>query len=341
MDLRKIILSELKKRKEIRAADIIKRTGFSRAYVNRFFKNLQEEGEVVLVGKANRAKYIHSGKRSILRAKKGIKNTHIILSNKNLSEDIILERIKRDTGIFIDIRRNVTEIADYAFLEMLNNAIEHSKSRKIEISLNKDARLMKFEIFDAGIGIFRNIMNKRRLKNELEAIQDLIKGKQTTMPHAHSGEGIFFTSKAVDMLTLQSSGKKLIFNNIIGDIFVKDAKKIKGTRVIFTIGLKSKRDLAKIFREFSDRSFEFDKTNVTVKLFKMDTEYISRSQARRILAGLDKFRKIVLDLRDVDTVGQAFADEIFRVWKSLHKNASVEYKNANEKITFMIQRVRR
>ena len=341
MDLKKIILSKLKKRKEIRAADIIKRTGFSRAYVDRFFKILQEEGEIALVGKANRARYVYSGKQFLLRAKKGIRNTRIILSNKNLFEDIILEQIKRDTGIFIDIRKNVAEIADYAFLEMLNNAIEHSRSRKIEVSLNRNSRLMKFEIFDAGIGIFRNVMRKRRLKSELEAIQDLIKGKQTTMPRAHSGEGIFFTSKAVDTLIFQSSNKKLIFNNIIGDIFVQDTKRIKGTKVIFTIGLKSKRDLAKIFREFSDRSFEFNKTNVTVKLFKMDTEYISRSQARRILAGLDKFRKIVLDFRDVDTVGQAFADEIFRVWKSHHKSASVEYKNADENITFMIKRAQR
>ncbi|OGF74143.1 hypothetical protein A2W57_01825 [Candidatus Giovannonibacteria bacterium RIFCSPHIGHO2_02_43_16] len=307
MDLKKIILSKLKKRKEIRAADIIKRTGFSRAYVDRFFKILQEEGEIALVGKANRARYVYSGKQFLLRAKKGIRNTRIILSNKNLSEDIILEQIKRDTGIFIDIRKNVAEIADYAFLEMLNNAIEHSRSRKIEVSLNRNSRLMKFEIFDAGIGIFRNVMRKRRLKSELEAIQDLIKGKQTTMPRAHSGEGIFFTSKAVDTLIFQSSNKKLIFNNIIGDIFVQDTKRIKGTKVIFTIGLKSKRDLAKIFREFSDRSFEFNKTNVTVKLFKMDTEYISR----------------------------------FRVWKSHHKSASVEYKNADENITFMIKRAQR
>src|SRR3989338_6719895 len=243
MDLKKIILSKLKKRKEIRAADIIKRTGFSRAYVDRFFKILQEEGEIALVGKANRARYVYSGKQFLLRAKKGIRNTRIILSNKNLSEDIILEQIKRDTGIFIDIRKNVAEIADYAFLEMLNNAIEHSRSRKIEVSLNRNSRLMKFEIFDAGIGIFRNVMRKRRLKSELEAIQDLIKGKQTTMPRAHSGEGIFFTSKAVDTLIFQSSNKKLIFNNIIGDIFVQDTKRIKDTKVIFTINLKNSSGL--------------------------------------------------------------------------------------------------
>jgi hypothetical protein len=43
------------------------------------------------------------------------------------------------------------------------------------------------------------------LKNHLEAIQDLLKGKQTTMPKSHSGEGIFFTSKIADNLTISSS----------------------------------------------------------------------------------------------------------------------------------------
>src|SRR3990167_6854774 len=110
MDLKKIILSKLKKRKEIRAADIIKRTGFSRAYVDRFFKILQEEGEIALVGKANRARYVYSGKQFLLRAKKGIRNPPIILSKKILFENIIREKKKRDREIFIDIRKNVAKI---------------------------------------------------------------------------------------------------------------------------------------------------------------------------------------------------------------------------------------
>ena len=56
--------------------------------------------------------------------------------------------------------------------------------------------MLSFIVNDSGIGIFRNIMQKRNLKSELEAIQDLMKGKTTTMPESHSGEGIFFTSKS-------------------------------------------------------------------------------------------------------------------------------------------------
>ncbi|GAI71454.1 unnamed protein product, partial [marine sediment metagenome] len=35
--------------------------------------------------------------------------------------------------------------------------------------------------------------------------------------------------------------------------------------------------------------------------------------ARRVLTGLENFKTIILDFREIDTIGQAFADEIFRV----------------------------
>jgi hypothetical protein len=53
---------------------------------------------------------------------------------------------------------------------------------------------------------------------------------------------------------------------------------------------------------------------------------------------LEKFNTIELDFKDVETVGQAFADEIFRVWKNAHKDIKVTVINANENILLMIRR---
>ena len=181
-------------------------------------------------------------------------------------------------------------------------------------------------------------MQKHKLKSHLEAVQDLLKGKQTTAPKEHSGEGIFFTSKAADILIVQSSSKRLLFNNLLEDIFIEDVKQTTGTKVSFSISVKSKRSLKKIFDAYTDKSFEFSKTKAVVKLYKMGTDYISRSQARRILSGLDKFKTIVLDFREVKTIGQAFADEVFRVWKRNHPNIKIIEQNANENIVFMIKR---
>lgn len=338
MDIRTFILKKLARKREVRVSEIVSETGFSRAYVHRFFKELQDEGRILLAGRANRARYLLAHKAEVLAAKRHILKVHKIFKNRDVSEDAALDEIKQNSGIFLRLSKNIERIMDYAFTEMLNNAIEHSRSKIIEIFMRRGESDIRFDVIDRGIGIFNNIMRKKKLRNELEAIQDLTKGKQTTVPKEHSGEGVFFTSKVADILTFQSSTKKLIFHNILGDIFIRDIKKVKGTRVTFVIGVKSKRNLAKVFKEYSGKFFEFGKTRVVVKLYKMDTEYISRSQARRVLHGLDKFKEIILDFKGVDSVGQAFADEVFRVWHAHHPSIRIKYENASKNIFFMIKR---
>ena len=338
MNIHALILKELTKKGEVRVADIVKATGFSRAYLNRFFQDLREKGKIVLLGKANQARYVLTGKGRIKEIKSKVLTFHQILQNRNLSEDRVLDEIKEKTGIFLHLSKNLAQILNYAFTEMLNNAIEHSKSNRIEVFMKRAAPGIQFEVIDRGIGIFNNLMKKRKLKNELEAIQDLLKGKQTTAPKEHTGEGIFFTSKAGDTLTIQSSTKKLIFDNTLNDIFIRDIQNRVGTKVTFTIRTRSARNLNSIFKEYAEESFEFRKTRVIVKLYKLDTEYVSRSQARRILSGIEKFKSILLDFKNVNMVGQAFADEIFRVWKAHHPEIKISYQNANENIIFMIKR---
>ncbi len=340
MNLENLVLKELKKKKEIKVADIVKSTGFSRAYISRIFKKLKDNEKIFQIGKANRAGYVLADKKNLDAVKKRILRSKKILKNKNLSESDVLEGIKRETGIFLDLPRNISAILDYAFTEIFNNAIEHSKSEKIIAVIERKSNRVIFEITDFGVGIFNNIIKKRGLKNELEAIQDLLKGKQTTAPEEHTGEGIFFTSKVADRIIISSFGKKLIVDNIIKDIFIEDIKKVKGTIVSFEISTSSNKNLNRVFKEYSEGAFDFDKTEVTVDLYNFNNSYISRSQARRILSGLDKFKKIILNFKNVKTVGQAFADEVFRVWKSKHGDINIVCKNTNENIAFIIERAK-
>ncbi len=64
----------------------------------------------------------------------------------------------------------------------------------------------------------------------------------------------------------------------------------------------------------------------------------SRSKARRLSKGLEKFKIIELDFADVTEVGQGFADEIFRVFPSQYPGLEITYINANSMTEFMIQR---
>ncbi|MEA2016101.1 MAG: DUF4325 domain-containing protein [Actinomycetota bacterium] len=338
MDIKKLIIKKLEKKGEVRSSEIIKATGYSRAYVNRFFKELQDEGVLFQAGKANKAKYIPASEELISKEIKSINKVHRVLRNINLNEDEVFSSIKKYSGITEGLNDNVLHILEYAFTEMLNNAIEHSESEKIEVFFEKKSGKVIFEVRDWGVGIFNNIMKKMGLNSVMDAIQNLLKGKQTTVPSYHSGEGIFFTSKAADVLTIQSFKKKLIFNNLIEDVFIRNVKNTRGTRVLFSINTNSIRDITKVFKRYSDNNYEFSRTEVAVKLYEEGVNYISRSQARRVLTGLEKFRTIVLDFRGLDTIGQAFADEVFRVWKIKNPGVDIIFKNTNEDILFMIKR---
>ena len=67
--------------------------------------------------------------------------------------------------------------------------------------------------------------------------------------------------------------------------------------------------------------------------------FVSRSQARRVLSGLEKFRVVILDFDRVSMIGQAFADEIFRVFNIKYPNIDIRPENANSSVLFMIDRV--
>jgi anti-sigma regulatory factor (Ser/Thr protein kinase) len=336
MELRTLILNTIKKQGQVTTAYIVGQTALSRAYAQRFLKNLADEGIIVLMGKANQAHYI-------MRSKKGASiekplRVHRIMLNKDLSEDKVLREIKEESAILQDVADNVSSIVDYAFTEMLNNAIEHSTSEKIDLVIMKTTTDIRFTVADRGVGIFNNIKKIKCLRTTIEAIQDLLKGKETTVPDAHSGEGIFFTSKIADLLTIKSFEKKLVFDNVGQDIYIKDVQSVKGTKIDFVLDLKSKKKLADLFNKYTDDSFQFSKTAVKVKLYHQDVDYVSRSQARRILVGLEKFKNIELDFKDIKTIGQAFADEVFRIWQSAHKDVKFVVNNANENVMIMIKR---
>jgi anti-sigma regulatory factor (Ser/Thr protein kinase) len=339
MNVRALILELLKQQGSVRAAEVVKRTGFSRAYINRFFKQLRDDGRLVLLGRANAARYVSASGNGPNKAKQEIREIHRTFLNRGLEEDVVLQRVKDESGIFYRLPSNVARILEYAFSEMLNNAIEHSRSKNIAVRMKRGTGRISFRVVDRGVGIFKNIKRTLHLANELEAIQDLLKGKLTTDPKNHSGEGIFFTSKVADELVIKGSGKKLIFDNRRADVFVEDINPIIGTAVEFSIGERSKRDMQTVFADYAGEEYEFAKTLVTVELFKTKGDYVSRSQARRLLMGLEKFKSVVLDFKGVQTVGQAFADEVFRVWQKGHPDIRIDVRNANENIQIMLQHV--
>jgi len=340
MNIKDIILNLAQAREKIKTADVVREADgkYSRGYVSWVINALVKEGKLVKGGSTAGAFYVLPENERLIQSEIIYKKTFV---QKGLEEHRVLDEINQ-TKIYLDLRDNIRSIFNYAFSEMLNNAIEHSRSEKVFVNVFKSSKELVFYVEDQGVGVFRNIMQEKKLNSELEAIQDLLKGKTTTAPQLHSGEGIFFTSKVATLFALESFGLKLEINNKIRDIFVNTrSKKGRGTEVMFSIALDSNVHLADIFKKYQTNqdTMAFDKTEVKVKLFTMGTIHVSRSQARRILHELSKFKTIILDFDKVPMIGQGFADEIFRVYKLKHPEINIVPVNMNEAVEFMVGRV--
>ena len=270
--------------------------------------------------------------RYVLQSKQ---NKYTYKIDETGSEDAVWEKdIKKH---FYDVPENVNRIWSYGFLEMFNNALEHSKGKIIRVIVHVNKINISVSISDDGIGIFKNIKSTYKLLDERDALLELVKGKRTTDKTRHSGQGIFFTSKMFDDFFIASDN--IIFNvspEKSGDM---QTGRIKySTFVYMRIANNSNKTTKGIFDEFSTESpGDFDKTNVPIRLANSN-DLVSRSQARRVLSGLELFKEVILDFHDIEYIGQAFADEIFRVFPNMNPDTLITAVNANTDVQNMINR---
>ena len=334
MNPKRKILAYLARRRAASGGELRSHLGISRQALSVHIRNLVEAGKVVRSGTARGARYMVRGRAP----------TPTIVSHalriRGLDEARVWDALATGLNLRQALRRNVEAIAHYAFTEMLNNAIEHSRAPRCSVRFRLDPGLLSFEIRDPGIGVFHSIASKLRLDGEHTALVELLKGRTTTMREAHSGEGIFFTSHAADRFVLRSHRIQVEWSRIKDDVFVSNPRFLKGTSVAFMIQRNSRLHLETIFAEFApeEYDFRFQKTRVLVKLLQRD--YVSRSEAKRLIANLEKFSEIVLDFRDVKSVGQGFADEIFRVFARQHPGVKIATENANPAVDAMLRHVR-
>ena len=123
---------------------------------------------------------------------------------------------------------------------------------------------------------------------------------------------------------------------------LRDADEVEGgTRVLMQIATDSPRIAREVIDQYSSgpEDYSFARTVVPVRLAKVgDENLVSRSQAKRLLQRVDRFRCVVLDFHDVASIGQAFADEIFRVFANEHPEVELVAVHALPEVQQMIRR---
>jgi anti-sigma regulatory factor (Ser/Thr protein kinase) len=223
-----------------------------------------------------------------------------------------------------DLPENVLNICDYGLTEMLNNVVDHSESAIAIIAVTRNALRTRIRVIDTGVGIFNKIQTTFNLHDPRHALLELAKGKLTTDQERHTGEGVFFASRVFDEFRIMSGSLYYQRINQIDDEWLIDAgdsPPTVGTVVDMQIRSDARRTLQEVFGSYAseDSDFGFARTHVPIRLAMYEGEQmLSRSQAKRILARVDRFREVILDFRGVTGIGQAFADEIFRVFAAEH-----------------------
>ena len=306
--------------------------GISRQAVNLHLKKLLAEGALTAEGATARRTYALAPLVSWTRT--------YILADGPTEDRVWLREVAPNLG---SVPQNVSDIWHYGFTEMFNNALEHSEGSAVTVTVTRTAATTELLIQDDGVGIFKKIQSALRLDDERHSVLELAKGKFTTDPARHSGEGIFFSSRIFDEFMIRS-GEVFFAHEFqeVEDYVLQGDPTLPGTLVSMTLSNHTSRTTRKVFDKFTTGAdYGFTKTVVPVNLARYgDDNLVSRSQARRLLARVDRFRTVVLDLKGVESIGQAFADEVFRVFPAEHPETQVLAINARSAVKRMISRAR-
>lgn len=336
-DIEKLILKKIENAEEFTIDDIRREKNVSRQAVHKYVKKFLEEGRLQKIGTTRGARYLPSHKN-----KEVAHSIRRVYLREGLQEDEVLQSVRLGLSLQTQIGTGAFEIFSYAFTEILNNAVEHSQTNRILVEVILQAYDIVFMVRDYGVGVYAHMRDKLGLSSEAASLQELLKGKATTDPKRHTGEGLFFTSRCSDFLQISSHRLSLVFNNKTKEVFTEAVRFQKGTDVRFGISRNTKKKLAESFDEYAgeDYDYTFSKTIVRVKLYGSHQDrFVSRSIAKRILNRLDQFEEIIIDFSGVRAIGQGFADEIFRVFQNRYPNIKIKTVNASEAILAMIKHV--
>jgi anti-sigma regulatory factor (Ser/Thr protein kinase) len=333
-EIQRFLLVEVQERPREVAKRAVERFRVSRQAVNRHLRRLVELEFLEAEGETKSRRY-H------LRT---LAETSVVLRiTPELQEDRVW--LQHVAPLLSSVSENVVDICHYGFTEIVNNAIDHSGSPDVGIGATLTAARVDLGVWDRGIGIFRKIREGCGLEDERHAVLELTKGKLTTDPAHHTGEGIFFTSRMFDEFGIKSGRLYLGHHAESADWLLENREGPEsGTSVVMSISPFSTRASREVFERYAtpQDDYAFSRTHVVVELARSEGEkLVSRSQAKRVLARLDRFKEVVLDYAGVASIGPAFADEIYRVFANGHPAIRLVSINMTGDVESMVRRAER
>jgi anti-sigma regulatory factor (Ser/Thr protein kinase) len=262
-----------------------------------------------------------------------------------IQHQFLTDTIKDETRVWeqlmvgqLKLPAHVLGICHYGFTEMLNNVIDHSASQHVRLTCRQDEHHAALGIEDDGMGVFTKLRQHFGFDSDLHALIELVKGKLTVAPQAHSCEGIFFSSKMFDRFLIESGTLSVLFEP--NQCVVRHIAPKQGTHFTMEIANQSTRTAQEVFAQFTDpEEFTFCKTKFFVSLAELEGDLTSRSTAKRMTARFENFVQVELDFDGVQTMAQGFADQLARVWPLAHPQTHLKITRPNAAVRSMLAHV--
>ena len=226
-------------------SDVVNRTcehfKISRQAVNTHVRRLVKEEKISFTGTTKNRKYFIP--------------TTVVLDalyplDGSISEDVVWSKSVKP--LLNGVPENVIDIWHHGITEMINNAIDHSSGKAVIVTVKQSSIFTEVAIYDDGEGIFKKIQKAVGLQDERHSVLELAKGKLTTDPENHSGEGIFFSSRMFDNFTISSGC--VFFSHThdqVEDWILEHETGHGGTLVAMKLSNESKRISSDIFDKFA------------------------------------------------------------------------------------------
>jgi hypothetical protein len=315
-------------RETITSGQVARAAGVSRQAAHYQLKQLERNGDVIHEGAGRGGRYRR-------RAQRQTKYPLHDLDEKEVWGEESSALKQMDLVVFDNPR--VRPILNFVFTEMVNNAIDHSGGNTLTVRWFVNSKMIAFEVEDDGIGAFRNMRESRNLESDFDAIGEIAKGKQTSAPSQHSGLGIYFSSRMVSEFLLISGHLTWIVDNRRDDEAIGWlADERIGTRVRCEVDANTTLTPQAAFDTLTGPgAIGSNKTTIRLSLFQED-DFVSRAEAKKLGSHLEAFATVELDFEGIESIGQGFVDELFRVWQNDHPQTHLVPVRANRSIISMI-----
>lgn len=294
------------------------RTGLTRVAVSRRIKKLADSGYLERHGCGTRQTFTLGPNRFWV----GVFRREDVVAQGG--EMVVWERDL--APLLPDLKPNVKSLAYTAMTEMINNVLDHSQAESLACGLQLTDGQLALLVADDGVGIFDRIAQAAGLFDPRLAVLELAKGKFTTAPQGHLGMGVFVSSRMMDGFAIESHGLRLDphevhqplprFDWVDADALLRPRRAQTVVRMVLALNSTRKPNQVyeKYFEPLEVGDEAFHTTEIPVRLARLSSELVSRSQAKWALERANQFRTVILDFEGVTHVGQAFVDEIYRVF---------------------------